>query len=98
MTLPKTRSDYERENCTIAAEVRRLQAENERLRKDADRLDFVGEEFLYLEPFTIPTGEGDADIGWRVMQHHCCEPTPRVMAESFTESVRQAIDAARSAK
>ena len=32
MTLPKTRSDYERDNCTLAAEVCRLQAENERLR------------------------------------------------------------------
>lgn len=34
--LLAVREDYERENCILAAEVRRLQAENERLRKDAD--------------------------------------------------------------
>ena len=82
----------------IAAEVRRLREENERLRKDAERLDWISEEYAHLQPFGIPTGEGDYDTGWRVLQEHCCRPSPQTIAEVYSDSVRDVIDAARGAK
>jgi hypothetical protein len=82
----------------LAAEVRRLREENERLRKDAERLDWISEEYAHLQPFGIPTGEGDYDTGWRVLQEHCCRPSPQTIAEVYSDSVRDVIDAARGAK
>ena len=40
------------------------------------------------------TGADDADIGWRVVEHHVATPTERTVAEVFRDNPRQAIDAA----
>ena len=108
VAVDKLREENERlrENAKIIYELEQLAArsnnellvENERLRKDAERIDWISNEFAHLEPFDMPTGDDDCEIGWRVMQSHCGELTPRVIAESFNESVRDAIDAARGAK
>jgi hypothetical protein len=66
--------------------------ENAELRKDRDRIDTIAGEYLTLEAFEMPTGGGDADIGWRVLQNHCGEVKPRVMAEVFKDDFRAAID------
>jgi hypothetical protein len=61
---------------------------------DARRLDAVLRESWKLEPFDIPTGAGDADVGWRVVQYHGSEPRERVVAEVYSDDPRAAIDAA----
>lgn len=33
-----------------------------------DLWGFVGTEYLHLIPFAMPTGQGDADVGWKVLQ------------------------------
>jgi hypothetical protein len=91
MTLPKTRSDYERENCTIAAEVRRLREENERLRNDAERLDEIN---------AIAQREEGADMH---LAHGHIALYLRTGIGSNTHGVRgpdirKVIDAARGAK
>lgn len=37
---------------------------------DTVLLDFLAEEYLDLRAFEMPTGAGDADVGWKVIQHH----------------------------
>ncbi|GAA5786098.1 hypothetical protein [Chitiniphilus shinanonensis] len=58
------------------------------------RLDVVAAEYYTLEAFEMPTGAGDADVGWRVLQHHCGESEPRIVAEVYEDNPRTAIDAA----
>lgn len=66
--------------------------------RDAERLAWVASEYAYIQPFSIPTGEGDFNTGWRVLQDRCGESKPKVLAEIFTDSLRETIDAARGAK
>jgi hypothetical protein len=33
-------------------------------------LDLVASEYLHVVPFDMPTGAGDADVGWLAMQSH----------------------------
>ncbi|WP_186167280.1 Lar family restriction alleviation protein [Burkholderia gladioli] len=63
--------------------------------EDAKRLDFIAAESVDLVSFAIPY-EDDADIGWRVLQHHIGEAEPRVIGEVFRDDPRAAIDAARN--
>lgn len=61
---------------------------------DTALLNFIAAEYLDLRSFGMPTGQGDADVGWRVIQHHMGEPTERVMAEVYKDDPRSAIRAA----
>jgi hypothetical protein len=61
--------------------------------EDAARLDWIASEYLTVEPFDMPTGQGDADVGWRVFQYHGRER--KLIAEHHVDNVRAAIDAAR---
>lgn len=83
---------------TLTAEVRRLREENERLRKDAERLDWIANEYTHIEPFGIPTGEGDSETGWKVSQEQCGQIKPKRLSVVYKDSLREAIDAARGAK
>jgi len=72
-----------------------LTAENDMLRKDAGRLDAISSEYWALESFCMSAGlDGDADVGWKVLQWHMRESNPRVVAEVYSDDVRAAIDAA----
>ncbi|WP_186260304.1 Lar family restriction alleviation protein [Burkholderia gladioli] len=62
--------------------------------EDTKRLDFIAAESVDLVSFAIPY-EDDADIGWRVLQHHIGEAEPRVIGEVFKDDPRAAIRAAR---
>ncbi|WP_186252235.1 hypothetical protein [Burkholderia gladioli] len=62
--------------------------------EDTKLLDFLAAESADLVSFAIPY-EDDADIGWRVLQHHIGEAEPRVIGEVFKDDPRAAIDAAR---
>lgn len=61
---------------------------------DARLLDVLRDESWDLRCFNIPTGGGDADIGWRVIGHWMAEPCERVMGEVFHDDPRAAIRAA----
>lgn len=62
--------------------------------EDTELLDFLAAESADLVNFAIPY-EDDADIGWRVLQHHIGEAEPRVIGEVFEDDPRAAIRAAR---
>jgi hypothetical protein len=62
--------------------------------EDAARLDAIASEYWTLAPFDMPTGQGDADVGWRVTQYVGMARKPEVIAEHFFDNPRAAIDAA----
>lgn len=66
--------------------------------RDGARLDWLAREYWRLDPFDMPTGAGDADVGWRVLQYHGDEPRERIVAEVYTDDPRAAIDAAIAAQ
>lgn len=61
---------------------------------DTALLDALAAESMDLRCFDMPTGQGDADVGWRVIQHHMGEPTERVASEVYKDDPRSAIRAA----
>ncbi len=61
---------------------------------DTKRLDWLRDNSCDLRCFDMPTGAGDADIGWRVIEHHMAKPHERVVGEAFEDDPRKAIDAA----
>lgn len=82
----------------LQSENARLRAELERVKGDADdrqRLDFIQREYIRVDSFDIPTGAGDADVGWRLTDFYMAEPHERIVAEVFRDDLRAAIDAAR---
>lgn len=64
---------------------------------DTKRLNALAENSWDLRCFDMPTGAGDADIGWRVVEHHMVKPHKRTVAEVFRDDPRQAIDDAIAA-
>jgi hypothetical protein len=60
--------------------------------KDHRRLEYIQNEYLCVEPFNIPTGQGDADVGWEVSQWHEGKPTPISLVTHYRDDVRAAID------
>lgn len=56
---------------------------------DSELLNFIGGEYLTLEPFEMPTGAGDADVGWRTIQHH--RNSKRIASEVYEDDPREAI-------
>jgi hypothetical protein len=66
--------------------------------EDGARLDWLAREYWRLDPFDIPTGAVDADVGWRVLQYHGDAPRERTVAEVYTDDPRAAIDAAIAAE
>jgi hypothetical protein len=66
--------------------------------EDGARLDWLAREYWRLDPFDMPTGGGDADVGWRVVQYHGDAPRERTVAEVYTDDPRAAIDAAIAAE
>jgi hypothetical protein len=79
------------------AALRSLDPSREVLEADKARLDYLQTESDDLRCFDIPTGGGDADIGWQVIGHFQGAPRERVIAEVWHDDVRAAIDAARAA-
>lgn len=63
--------------------------------KDAERLlDAIAENYWKLDPFSMPTGADDADVGWRIVQYHMDKPHERTVAEVYRDDPRAAIRAA----
>lgn len=61
---------------------------------DKERIDALSEECWDLRCFSVPTGGGDADVGWRVVGHWEAKPHERTIAEVFNHNPRAAIDTA----
>lgn len=83
-------------NCVLAAdELRRLQAENESLRSDAERYRWLANRVLACD-----YGDNDAQgrqVGWRIRHDLLSRQGQRQPAFMFGDSIDAAIDAARKA-
>lgn len=82
----------------LGAKLAKAEERAEEYRKDAERLDSVASEYFKIEPFEMPTGAGDADVGWRITKFYMAKPCERVAAEVFLDDPRAAIDAAMKEK
>ena len=78
----------------LQEELAALKAELAELRADKRRLDWLGNEYVFTEPFDMPTGGGDADVGWRLAQEHMGKKERVVLSEEFRDDLRQTIDKA----
>jgi hypothetical protein len=76
-----------------ASFARQLERENAELRRDAERLNLIAAQYLHLIPFDMPTGAGDADVGWCVMQSHIGKDDVEI-SRTHEDDLRKAIDAA----
>ncbi|MBR8409787.1 hypothetical protein [Burkholderia cenocepacia] len=63
---------------------------------DTDRLNWLRDETCDLRCIDIPTGAGDGEVQWVVVQHHMSKPHEREIGRSNKEEPREAIDAARA--
>lgn len=66
--------------------------------EDTKLLDALKDESWDLRCFDMPTGGGDADIGWRVIGHWQAVPCERIVGEAFHDDPRAAIRDALSRK
>lgn len=64
---------------------------------DTVLLDFMAEEYLDLKAFEMPTGAGDADVGWKVIQHHMAAPKEREVGVAYRDDPREALREAMKA-
>lgn len=61
-------------------------------RRKADLLNKIASEYLVIEPFSMPTGGDDADVGWRISQYHCGKTEPIVLAEIYRDDLCAALE------
>ncbi|MBY6005412.1 hypothetical protein KUV62_15915 [Salipiger bermudensis] len=73
-----------------------LRARLDEAEKDVARIDLIQSEYLDVKCFPIPTGEGDADVGWIAVNHHEGTPSEKTVAEVFMDNCRAALDEARA--
>lgn len=64
--------------------------------QDTERLNWLRDETCDLCCIDVPTGGGDSDVRWVVVQHHMSQPIEREIGRSYSEDPREAIDAART--
>lgn len=76
------------------AEIERLRAEVAALREDAERLEFIQNEYLHIIPFAMPTGADDSEVGWQV-HIEAMNPADGFRHTEYRDNLRAAIDAAR---
>lgn len=86
------------ELAALKADMARQATEIEALWKDADRLSAIQENSWALIPFEMPTGQGDADVGWRVVGYYMAVPREREIGIAHVDDPRSAIDAAMQTK
>lgn len=75
-------------DAAVGASVQPVQA---RL-SDTQRLDALRENSWDLRCIDVPTGGGDSDIHWRVVEHHMTEPHERDVGRCYRDEPRDAID------
>jgi hypothetical protein len=77
-----------------ASTIERLRAEAAGLREDAERLEFIQNEYLHIIPFAMPTGADDSEVGWQV-HIEAMNPADGFRHTEYRDNLRAAIDAAR---
>ena len=80
-----------------ADEIERLRAEVAGLREDAERLEFIQNEYLHIIPFAMPTGADDSEVGWQV-HIEAMNPADGFRHTEYRDNLRAAIDAARKGR
>lgn len=96
----RRRRKYDRPECEYddlytAEQMREaMQAAARQEREDGKLLDALHRNSWDLVAFDIPTGSGDADVGWRVIGHYTSAPNHRTIGEVFKDDPRGAIAAA----
>lgn len=73
------------------AEIERLTAMLEETQKDTALLNAIQSEYWDLRCVDLPTGQGDADIGWQIISHHQGKNPERVEAMVYVDDARRAI-------
>jgi hypothetical protein len=86
---------FDQDKATAAA-LRSLLKELDEKTKDAERLDFIAREYLCIEPFDMPTGQGDANVGWIAKQYRMGMIVPVTVAKVYQDNVRDLIDVTES--
>jgi hypothetical protein len=61
---------------------------------DRARLDAIAAEYLHIVPFEMPTGAGDADVGWDALQSTMGTKHAALLGRVFEDDPRKVIDAA----
>lgn len=84
-------AELERQKKLIADSAEAVR-ENVTFRRDGERLNLLGRKCIGLVPYDIPTGSGDADVGWKLLQWNIGEKEPRVLAQVNSEDPRDVID------
>lgn len=62
--------------------------------QDSSLLDWLRETSCDLRSIDMPTGAGDAEVRWIVVEHHMAKPHEREIGRSFSDDPREAIRAA----
>jgi len=91
--MSKFASRQDRDDAMLA-EIERLRAEVAGLREDAERLEFIQNEYLHIIPFAMPTGADDSEVGWQV-HIEAMNPADGFRHTEYRDNLRAAIDAAR---
>ena len=58
---------------------------------DTALLDFIQSESWDLRSIDVPTGAGDSDVHWQVIEHHMAAPHEREVGRSYSDDPREAI-------
>jgi hypothetical protein len=66
-------------------------------RADTIMLDFIASEYLDVSAFAMPTGAGDADVGWKLVQEHEGKKGRVEVACHYRDDLRAAIREAMQA-
>jgi hypothetical protein len=74
-----------------------VQPADSRSKRDAEMLDFIAAEYLDLVAFAMPTGAGDADVGWKLIKHHEGKKGAVEVGIAYRDDPREAISAAMQA-
>jgi hypothetical protein len=64
---------------------------------DTILLDFIASEYLDVSAFAMPTGAGDADVGWKLVQEHEGKKGRVEVACHYRDDLRAAIREAMQA-
>lgn len=68
--------------------------DTEQLRRDAERMKAIAENYWDLRSISVPTGGDDYDVHWRVISHQIGEPAEIEVARVYRDDPRAAIDLA----
>lgn len=82
----------------LGRELAKATSEIQALTDDAARLDWLRENSCDLRCIDVPTGGGDGDVHWVVVEHYMAKPHEREIGRAYSDEPREAIDAAIQAR